>query len=79
MAPAEGKGQQVNDRDVASTMIEFGGSFVRKLGAAALVADPENLGKIKATWPDYWDKYKRMTQQISDVEKQASVRHNSNK
>lgn len=62
----------INDRDVARTMIDYGGSFVRKLGAAALVADPENMGKIKATWPDYWAKYARMAQQISEVEKQAS-------
>jgi hypothetical protein len=53
-------------------MMEYGGSFVRKLGAAALVADPENLAKIKATWPDYWAQYDRMAKQISEVEKQAS-------
>lgn len=62
----------MKDMDVAKTMIEYGGSFVRKLGAAALVADPENLAKIKTTWPDYWSKYQRMAQQLSDVEKQAS-------
>jgi hypothetical protein len=62
----------MRDYDVASTMIEYGGSFVRKLGAAALVADPENLGKIKATWPDYWSQYDRMAKQLSEVEKQSS-------
>lgn len=53
-------------------MIEYGGSFVRKLGAAALVADPDNLAKIKVTWPDYWSQYDRMAKQLSEVEKQAS-------
>jgi hypothetical protein len=53
-------------------MIEYGGSFVRKLGAAALVADSENLQKIKTTWPDYWAQYARMAKQLSEVEKQAS-------
>jgi hypothetical protein len=53
-------------------MIEYGGSFVRKLGAAALVADPENLRKIKAAWPEYWSQYDRMAKQLSEVEKQAS-------
>jgi hypothetical protein len=53
-------------------MIEYGGSFVRKLGAAALVADLENLAKIKATWPDYWSQYDRMAKQLSEVEKQSS-------
>ncbi len=62
----------MKDTDVAKTMIEYGGSFVRKLGAAALVADLENLAKIKTTWPDYWSKYQRMAQQLSEVEKQAS-------
>ncbi len=62
----------MRDFDVASTMIEYGGSFVRKLGAAALVADPENLAKIKATWPDYWSQYDRMAKQLSEVEKQSS-------
>jgi len=57
---------------VARTMIEYGGSFVRKLGAAALVADQDNLSKIKSTWPDYWTQYDRMAKQLSEVEKQAS-------
>jgi hypothetical protein len=62
----------MRDFDVASTMIEYGGSFVRKLGAAALVADSENLAKIKTTWPDYWSQYDRMAKQLSEVEKQSS-------
>lgn len=53
-------------------MIEYGGSFVRKLGAAALVADTDNLAKIKQTWPDYWAQYSRMAKQLSEVERQAS-------
>ncbi len=62
----------MRDFDVARTMIEYGGSFVRKLGAAALVADQDNLSKIKSTWPDYWAQYDRMAKQLSEVEKQAS-------
>ena len=62
----------MRDFDVISAMIEYGGSFVRKLGAAALVADPENLNKIKATWPDYWAAYARTAKQLSEIEKQAS-------
>ena len=62
----------MNDRQIINTMIEYGGSFVRKLGAAALVADSDNLAKIKATWPDYWAQYARMAKQLSEVEKQAS-------
>ena len=50
----------MNDKQIINTMIEYGGSFVRKLGAAAYVADKENLAKIKSTWPDYWAQYQRM-------------------
>jgi len=63
---------------VIETMMEYGGSFVRKLGAAALVADPENLRKIKNAWPDYWAQYGRMAKQISEVERQASAKQTNN-
>ena len=62
----------MSDKKTIETMMEYGGSFVRKLGAAALAADQENLAKIKATWPDYWSQYSRMAKQLSEVEKQAS-------
>lgn len=68
----------INDRDVARTMVEYGGSFVSKLGAAALAADPSNMKKLRDAFPDYWAEYARMAQQISEVEKQASVQHNNN-
>ncbi|MEY4442577.1 MAG: hypothetical protein RL442_1577 [Pseudomonadota bacterium] len=68
----EGQQVSITDRDVARTMQEYGGSFVRALGHAALQADPENLRKVKDTWPDYWSKYQEMAQQISEVERQAS-------
>jgi hypothetical protein len=59
-------------------MMEYGGSFVRKLGAAALVADEQNLRRIKSTWPEYWEQYTRMAKHLSEVEKQASIQHNNN-
>lgn len=62
----------INDRDVARTMQEYGGSFVRALGTAALAADPTNLKKLRDAFPDYWSNYTRMAQQLSEVEKQAS-------
>lgn len=68
----------INDRDVARTMVEYGGNFVSKLGAAALAADPSNMKKLRDAFPDYWAEYARMAQQISEVEKQASVQHNNN-
>ena len=62
----------MTDKKTIETMMEYGGSFVRKLGAAALVADDQNLRRIKNTWPEYWDQYTRMAKQLSEVEKQAS-------
>ena len=62
----------ITDRDVARCMVEYGGSFVSKLGAAALAADPSNMKKLRDAFPDYWAEYARMAQQISEVEKQAS-------
>jgi hypothetical protein len=53
-------------------MQEYGGSFVRSLGAAALAADPSNLKKLRDAFPDYWANYMKMAQQLSEVEKQAS-------
>lgn len=67
----------INDRDVARCMVEYGGGFVSKLGAAALAADPGNLKKIRDAFPDYWANYARMAQQLSEVEKQASIQHNN--
>lgn len=59
-------------------MVEFGGGFVSKLGAAALVADAGNMKKLRDAFPDYWANYARMALQISEVEKQASAKHNNN-
>ena len=68
----------ITDRDVAKCMAEYGGSFVSKLGAAALAADPSNLKKLRDAFPEYWANYARMAQQLFEVEKQASVQHNNN-
>jgi len=62
----------ITERDVARCMIEYGGSFISKLGAAALAADPSNLKQIRDAFPDYWANYTKMAIQLSEVEKQAS-------
>jgi hypothetical protein len=41
----------------AESMMLEGGEFVRLLGKLARHADPENLAKIKMTWPKYWSEY----------------------
>jgi hypothetical protein len=36
------------------------------------------MKKLRDAFPDYWANYARMAQQLSEVEKQASVQHNNN-
>lgn len=50
-----------NDRDIwtIDAMEDMGGSFVKQLGALARRADPQNLEKIKMTWPQYWEEYEQ--------------------
>ena len=45
------------DHDILSAMIAHGGGFVRRLAEAGLIADDENLEKIKGAWPEYWKTY----------------------
>ena len=45
------------DQRIIENMISYGGSFVKSLGLAARNADPDNLRRIKETWPEYWFKY----------------------
>ncbi len=49
-------------------MKRLGGSFVQHLGWAARYADSENHAKIKATWPEYWAKYKELGEQLRQKE-----------
>lgn len=42
---------------VSMAMRDYGGSFVKCLGKLLLLADEDNVAKIKATWPEYWKKY----------------------
>lgn len=50
------------DRDeqykVSKYMTEYGGSFFAKIGEALYRADPINAAKLKAAFPEEWQKYK---------------------
>jgi len=48
------------DLRTIDAMETYGGSFVKALAVAARRADPENLIRIKATWPEYWKQYADM-------------------
>ncbi len=43
--------------EIAEVMQNQGGGFVRALAVCVLRADPENLARIKAAWPEYWAQY----------------------
>ena len=45
------------DHKVIKAMLRYGGSFVQSLANCAMRADANNLAKIKAPWPDYWQEY----------------------
>lgn len=48
---------------VAEAMRTYGGSFVKALGEMLQHADAQNRAKVKATWPEYWDQYEKMSRE----------------
>jgi hypothetical protein len=48
------------DLDVIEAMEKYGGSFVVALAQAARRADANNLAKLKAAFPEYWQQYTEM-------------------
>lgn len=59
-----------NDRDswTVDAMHKYGGSFVKCLAELAEHADPENLKRIKETWPEYWAEYETRGHQMESDE-----------
>jgi len=57
---------------VSENMINYGGSFVSKLGEAIRAADPDNTRKIKYAFEDYWEKYYNDRQLIGDSDGQQN-------
>jgi len=54
----------LSDWDVTETMAKYGGGFVRALAACARRADEDNLAKLKAAFPEYWDEYATMARMV---------------
>lgn len=48
---------EVTDHQVVWAMDECGGDFVKLLGKLFRRADSDNQARIKAAWPEYWEKY----------------------
>lgn len=53
----------ITDEDVVDAMRRFGGSFVQALAQCHRLADAVNKEKIKATWPEYWERYTQTAKQ----------------
>lgn len=47
----------LTDLRAIDAMSSHGGNFVRALSHAAAAADPQNLEKLKAAFPEIWEKY----------------------
>lgn len=45
-------------------MKRYGGGFVRALADAAILADDDNLSRLKAAWPEYWLKYSDLSERL---------------
>ena len=57
MKNAHGQRVIADDHDIISAMICHGDDFTSKIAQAALVADDNNLAKIKAAFPELWNRY----------------------
>ncbi len=46
------------DLQTINAMIQYGGSFAKNLGQAAIAADSENYNKLKNAFRDLFDEYR---------------------
>lgn len=49
--------QHDNDLNTIAAMQQWGGHFVKQLAELALRADYHNLQRLKAAWPEHWQRY----------------------
>lgn len=64
----------MTDQDLLTinAMGSYGDAFVRALAKAALLADPDNLTRIKEAWPELWGKYSRKVGEKEDFGQQQT-------
>jgi hypothetical protein len=58
------------DTMVIREMMKRGGSFVNALASAAMVADSDNLARLKAAFPECWERYLQFAMAEKDTQKQ---------
>jgi hypothetical protein len=49
-----------DDERTVQAMRVYGGSFIRSLAGCFMFADAENAARLKAAFPDYWQKYSEL-------------------
>lgn len=58
----------IADFYVIRAMRVYGGDFVQALAEAYNRADEENSRRIRETWPEYWQQYSEMAEQLKKEE-----------
>ena len=48
------------DYDMVDAMATYGGSFVKALAECIRRADHQNFAKLEATFPEYFEQYRKM-------------------
>lgn len=65
---------QVTDHQIIEAMTtRSAGSFAQALGRAATHADPANLAKIKAAFPEMWEAYAHAAAFLAIVESRCEL------
>lgn len=64
------------DLNTIAAMTQWGGHFVKQLAELALRADYHNLQRIKAAWPEHWQRYEQLhasREQIESVQRRLGL------
>jgi hypothetical protein len=62
----------IGDVEITNAMARFGGSFAWAIAAAAQRADPTNLARLKAAFPELWNQYAELALRQREAEKDRS-------
>jgi hypothetical protein len=60
----------ITDSQIMHAMASNGGGFASALAQAAFRADPENLARIKAAFPELWATYAEAAACVAQIEAQ---------
>ena len=52
----------MTDWEIVEAMRRYGGSFVQALAVCVQRADPENLQRLKAAFPELWAEYQALAE-----------------